>query len=217
MNYESLVKYCEEKQVALIAVSKTQSIEAIKALYDKGQRIFGENKVQEILDKKDQLPADIQWHLIGHLQTNKVRQILPFVSMIHSVDSERLAIEIQKEAAKLNIKMPVLLQMKIAKEETKFGMTKVELTEILDKSKAGLLANLSIQGLMGMASFVEDESQVSEEFHSLKSYFEFAKNEANDKEACQYLSMGMSGDYALAVAAGSNMIRIGSLLFGSRS
>jgi PLP dependent protein len=217
MNFESLSKYCLEKNVILVAVSKTQSIEAIKALYDKGQRIFGENKVQEILDKKDLLPSDIQWHLIGHLQTNKVRQILPFVAMIHSVDSEKLAVELQKEAARIHKKIPVLLQMKIAEEETKFGMSEDELSLLVSKSNAGEFENLSIEGLMGMASFVDDENQVKQEFNKLKSYFDETKNQISNKDAFQHLSMGMSGDYELAIAAGANMVRIGSLLFGSRS
>ncbi len=216
MNYEALSTFCLAKKVVLVAVSKTQPIDAIKSLYNQGQRIFGENKVQEILEKKDLLPLDIEWHLIGHLQSNKIKQILPFVSMIHSVDSEKLATELQNEAIKINKILPILLQLKIAKEDTKFGMDQNELNNVIKKCNDGHYPNLVIEGLMGMASFVDDKAQIREEFQKLKSSFDRVKSELYDQSKFNHISMGMSGDYELAIEEGSTMVRIGSLLFGQR-
>ncbi len=216
MNYKTLYKYCIEKNVTLVAVSKTKPIDAIKKLYDEGQRIFGENKVQEILEKKGLLPSNIQWHLIGHLQTNKVKQILPHVARIHSVDSEKLLDEIQKQAQNLGLNIQVLLQMHIAKEETKFGLSDDELNHILDKYNQNNYPNISIKGVMGMATFTEDMEVVKSEFLTLKKIFDNSKLAIADKVNFTEISMGMSGDYALAIECGSTMVRIGSLLFGGR-
>ncbi len=216
MNFETLSSYCQANNVVLVAVSKTQSLAAVKALYDKGHRIFGENKVQELMDKKDLLPSDIQWHVIGHLQTNKIKQILPFVTMIHSVDSMKLMNEIQHEAQKLNRNISILLQVRIAQEDTKFGLETEEYNSIIANYNDGLFPNISILGLMGMASFVEDQNQIRAEFQKLKSIFDETKSSIKDQHKFNTLSMGMSGDYKLAIDEGSTMVRIGSLLFGDR-
>lgn len=201
----------------LIAVSKTKSKEQIMELYEQGQRAFGENKVQEMVDKYESLPKDIEWHLIGHLQTNKVKYVVPFVHCIHSVDSLKIAREIQKEAQKVDRHVKVLLQMHIAEEETKFGLDKKELIDILDYYTQGnLLNNLNIQGLMGMATFTDNEVQIRKEFRSLKDTFIFAKESYLLGNSFCELSMGMSGDYKLAIQEGSTMVRIGSMLFGER-
>ena len=195
------------KSTTLVAVSKTKPVEDIQALYDLGQRDFGENYVQELVDKEQALPKDIRWHFIGHLQSNKVKMIAPFVALIQGVDSLKLLIEINKQAAKNNRVINCLLQVHIAQEETKFGMNEAELVEA--KEKAANLPNVKISGLMGMASFSDDSSLVRKEFrylHSLVGKYSFQG----------ILSMGMSGDYEMAIEEGSNMVRIGSLLFGSR-
>jgi pyridoxal phosphate enzyme (YggS family) len=199
--------------VSLVAVSKTKPVEDIRALYEAGQRDFGENYVQELVDKQPQLPPDIRWHFIGHLQSNKVRYLIPFVHLIHGVDSLRLLKEINKQAAKTGRVVDVLLQVFIAREETKFGLDSAELADLLQTVRAvpAEWANVRVRGLMGMASFSEDANAVREEFKVLKSLF--------DKyfSGPAILSMGMSGDYQLAVAEGSTMVRLGSLLFGKRS
>lgn len=204
----------------LVAVSKTKPVESIQKLYDEGQRVFGENKVQEILAKKDLLPSDIEWHLIGHLQTNKVKQILPFVSMIHSVDSLKLLFEIEKNAEHLNSQIDVLLQIHIAEEESKFGLDKNELIEILEyyTSSEEPLKHIRIRGLMGMATNTDNETKIRSEFKNLKGLFDFVKNTylLNKKDFTE-LSMGMSSDYKIAIEEGSTLVRIGSLLFGSRN
>jgi len=195
------------KNTTLVAVSKTKPVEDIQALYDLGQRDFGENYVQELVDKERALPKDIRWHFIGHLQSNKVKMIAPFVELIQGVDSLKLLTEINKQAAKNNRVINCLLQVHIAQEETKFGMNEAELVEA--KEKAANLPNVKISGLMGMASFSDDSSLVRKEFrylHSLVGKYSFQG----------ILSMGMSGDYEMAIEEGSNMVRIGSLLFGSR-
>jgi len=195
------------KNTTLVAVSKTKPVEDIQALYDLGQRDFGENYVQELVDKERALPKDIRWHFIGHLQSNKVKMIASFVELIQGVDSLKLLTEINKQAAKNNRVINCLLQVHIAQEETKFGMNEAELVEA--KEKAANLPNVKICGLMGMASFSDDSSLVRKEFRYLNSLV--------DKYSFQgILSMGMSGDYEMAIEEGSNMVRIGSLLFGSR-
>ena len=204
---------CEEfssKQVTLVAVSKTKPIEDIQVLYEAGQRDFGENYVQELCDKQAKLPTDIRWHFIGHLQSNKVKYIAPFVHLIHGVDSESLLKEIDKQARKNNRVIDCLLQMHIAQEETKYGLDASELTELFPKLPN--YPNAHVVGLMGMASFSEDKNLVRSEFNTLAQTFQTLQT----FQTAQTLSMGMSGDYPIAIEAGSNMVRIGSLLFGAR-
>lgn len=203
----------------LIAVSKTKPIEDIMALYNEGQRMFGENKVQELVDKYEALPKDIEWHLIGHLQTNKVKYVAPFVIMIHAVDSLKLLFEIEKQAEKCNRVIQVLLQMHIAQEETKFGLDTKELIEILEyyTHQPTSLSHIKIVGLMGMATNTDDESVVRKEFQDLKNKFQYAQQTyLLGDPAFTELSMGMSSDYKIALQEGSTMVRIGSLLFGER-
>ncbi len=202
--------------VTLIAVSKTKPNEDVQALYDLGHRAFGENYVQELVDKEASLPKDIQWHFIGHLQSNKVKYIAPFVYMIHGVDSEKLLQEINKQAAKQNKIIDCLLQVHIATEETKFGFDGPSLHEILVSGRVANYTNVRIRGLMGMASFSEDQNLLSNEFTLLKSYFDKAQ-QAFPNGQFDTLSMGMSSDYTLAISKGSTMVRIGSLLFGARN
>ena len=204
---------CDEfssKQVTLVAVSKTKPIEDIQVLYEAGQRDFGENYVQELCDKQAKLPTDIRWHFIGHLQSNKVKYIAPFVHLIHGVDSESLLKEIDKQARKNNRVIDCLLQMHIAQEETKYGLDATELTELFPKLPN--YPNAHVVGLMGMASFSEDKNLVRSEFNTLAQTFQTLQT----FQTAQTLSMGMSGDYPIAIEAGSNMVRIGSLLFGAR-
>jgi len=210
-NYQNILSQLPEN-VKLVTVSKTNPSEKIKEVYDLGQRAFGENKVQELLEKQPVLPNDIEWHLIGHLQTNKVKFVAGFISMIESVDSEKILKEIDKEALKNNRKIDVLLQIKIAKEETKFGLTVDEAKEIFNNYLDGNYPNIEIKGLMGMASFVEDESQIREEFGILKKLFD----ELSSLKPLETLSMGMSGDFPLAIECGSNSVRVGSAIFGER-
>ena len=215
--YNEIKKYAEDHQTTLVAVSKTKPIEDILVLYNKGQRIFGENRVQEMTDKYESLPKDIEWHLIGHLQKNKVKYIAPFVSMIHSIDSMELLETVNNQAAKNNRSIPVLLQFHIATEETKFGLNLEEAENILQTLRKTPYQNVEISGVMGMASFTDDAEQVRKEFQQLKSYFEYLKRTYFKDEACfKHISMGMSGDYKLAIAEGSTMIRVGSAIFGSR-
>ncbi|MBL6647182.1 MAG: YggS family pyridoxal phosphate-dependent enzyme [Flavobacteriaceae bacterium] len=197
-------------QVTLVAVSKTKPIEALKEAYDAGQLDFGENKVQELCMKAEALPKDIRWHMIGHLQRNKVKYIAPFVGLIHSVDSLRLLQEINKQAAKNNRIIDCLLQIRIADESTKFGMNYDEAILIIENEK---LPNVSIKGLMGMASFTENRSQIQDEFVKLHTFYQ----EYRSTEQWDTLSMGMSGDFQLAIDSGSNMIRVGSRIFGARN
>jgi pyridoxal phosphate enzyme (YggS family) len=216
--YKKITSALKEKNVTLVAVSKTKPVEDILELYHLGQRDFGENYVQELVQKYKQLPKDIRWHLIGHLQTNKVKLIAPFVHLIQSVDSEKLLKEINKEAKKNNRIINCLLQVYIAKEETKFGLNEEELkelvTRIADTNSADSFKNISIKGLMGMASFTNDKEVVKREFRQLKSLF-YKLQTTNPK--LQTISMGMSADYKIAIEEGSNMVRIGSLLFGKRN
>jgi pyridoxal phosphate enzyme (YggS family) len=219
LSYLVIKAELEQHQVELVAVSKTKPIEAIQAIYDQGQRDFGENKVQEMEAKYQILPKDIRWHLIGHLQKNKVKYIAPFVHLIHSVDSLELLFEINKQALKNNRLLDVLLQIHIAREESKFGLDKTELIEILDmnESKNAGLQNIRIRGLMGMATFSDDEDLIRKEFNGLKDLFTFVQQSYFlTEKSFSLLSMGMSSDYRIAIEAGSNMVRIGSLLFGNR-
>lgn len=211
--YKELIDFLTPRNITLVAVSKTKPVADIQALYDLGHRDFGENYVQEITDKHTALPPDIRWHFIGHLQTNKVKYITPFVYMIHGIDSLKLLKEVNKQALKHDRIIPVLLQMHIAREETKFGLDENELTEILAQKND--LKNVEIKGLMGMASFTNDEQSVKKEFRSLKSVYD-RLSLADGQLPLTTLSMGMSGDYPLAIEEGSNMVRIGSLLFGAR-
>ena len=209
--YKEIAGFTKLKKSTLVAVSKIKPASDVQKMYDMGQRDFGENYVQELVEKQAQLPTDILWHFIGHLQSNKVKYIAPFVHLIQSVDSEKLLKEIDKQAAKNNRKINVLLQMHIAEEQTKFGLDEQELMNL----DINLYPNVNIAGLMGMATFTEDKEKVKREFEQLQSFhksFEDAK-----KIELKTLSMGMSDDFELAINCGSNMIRIGSLLFGKRS
>lgn len=202
------------ENVTLVAVSKTKPISDLQEAYDAGQRVFGENKVQEMVEKHDALPKDIEWHMIGHLQSNKVKYMAPFVDLIHGVDSFKTLIEINKQAAKNNRIIKCLLQADIANEETKFGLPFDEIRSILTSKEFEKLENISIVGLMGMATFTEDKQQISNEFASLKQLFDELKN---THPSFEILSMGMSGDYEIAIENGSNMIRVGSAIFGHRN
>ena len=198
--------------VQLVAVSKTHPASAVQEVYDLGQKVFGENKVQELMEKAPLLPQDIQWHLIGHLQTNKVKYIAPFIDTIQSVDSEKLLTEINKEAGKHHRKIKVLLQIKIAAEESKFGLEISEAKALFQQSIEGNFPNVEITGLMGMATFTDDEQQVRNEFLTLKKLFD----ELNQSKALNTLSMGMSDDFPIAIECGANSVRVGSAIFGRR-
>jgi pyridoxal phosphate enzyme (YggS family) len=213
----SLLKAKLPSSVSLVAVSKTKPVSDIEIAYNAGQRIFGENRVQEILNKKDLLPSDIEWHLIGHLQTNKIKYIVPFISMIQSVDSFKLLVNIDSEAQKINRGIDCLLQIHIAKEETKFGFSMCDLSDFLQKEDITLFKNIRICGVMGMATFTNDTDQVRKEFGFLKNCFNSLKeNFFQSNIEFSQISMGMSGDYELAIEEGSTMVRIGSLIFGDR-
>jgi len=214
--YQSIQATLTDQQVTLVAVSKTKPQEELMELYALGHRAFGENYVQELVDKEATLPKDIQWHFIGHLQSNKVKYIAPFVYMIHGVDSEKLLQEINKQAMKQNRSIDCLLQIHIATEETKFGFDGPALHELLMSGRLSSYSNIRIRGLMGMASFSEDQALLSQEFTTLKMYFDKAQSAFPDG-TFNTLSMGMSSDYALAITKGSTMVRIGSLLFGARN
>lgn len=200
-------------QVKLVAVTKTHPVEKILEAYNAGHRIFGENKVQELVKKYESLPKDIEWHLIGHLQTNKVKQLIPFVSLIHSVDSLKLLKEINKCAEKINRVVDCLLQIHIAQEETKFGLSFEEAEEILNSKEFSEMKNIRVTGLMGMATLTKEESLTRKEFRLLKKYFDKLKTL---RSSLVTLSMGMSSDYKIAIDEGSNLIRVGSLIFGKR-
>lgn len=202
--------------VSIVAVSKTKPISDIQEAYNFGVRDFGENYVQELVDKYEALPKDIRWHFIGHLQSNKVKYIAPFVELIHGVDSEKLLVEINKQGKKLNRKINCLLQMHIAKEETKFGMNEKELHAVIEKLSGFEFVNVC--GLMGMASFTDNKQTIKTEFTSLSDLFQSINNPLQTTSSKSLvLSMGMSSDYTIAIACGSNMIRIGSILFGNRT
>ncbi|UCH13622.1 MAG: YggS family pyridoxal phosphate-dependent enzyme [Bacteroidales bacterium] len=215
-NLQKLHKEVPDK-VKIVAVSKTKSEETILEAYNTGHKIFGENRVQELVRKYENLPGDIEWHMVGHLQTNKVKYIAGFVSLIHSVDSIKLLDTINKEAAKCNRIIDCLLQLRIAKEETKFGLTYEEIRNILSSKELEEMKNVRITGLMGMATFTGDENMISSEFNYLAKCFQQLKlSFYNSADYFKELSMGMSNDYHLAVKAGTTMIRIGSILFGAR-
>jgi pyridoxal phosphate enzyme (YggS family) len=216
-NYTIILQELKPYGAKLVAVSKTKPVSAIEELYATGQRIFGENKVQEMTEKQAVLPKDIQWHLIGHLQTNKVKYIAPFVSLIHAVDSLKLLEEINKQALKNNRVINCLLQIHIAQEDTKFGLDKTSVFELLNHPSLKSLQNINICGLMGMASNTENEATITNEFQSLKNLFTTIKAHyfETDDKFCE-LSMGMSADYKIALKQGASLIRIGSLLFGHR-
>ncbi|MDR6966039.1 pyridoxal phosphate enzyme (YggS family) [Flavobacterium arsenatis] len=207
------IKSTLPENVTLVAVSKTKPVSDLMEAYEAGQRIFGENKIQEMAEKFEQMPKDIEWHMIGHVQTNKVKFMAPFVSLIHGVDSLKLLEEINKQALKYNRIIDCLLQIHIAEEETKFGLNEEELNEILKQVEQDKLKNIQIKGLMGMATFTENQDQIKKEFLHLKSIFDKLKTNTPQLTT---LSMGMSGDYQLAIECGSTMVRIGSSIFGTR-
>ncbi|MDX1628930.1 MAG: YggS family pyridoxal phosphate-dependent enzyme [Fulvivirga sp.] len=216
-NINAFKNYLKDKPCKLVAVSKTKPVSLIKEAYDEGLRIFGENRAQELKKKAEQLPKDIEWHMIGHLQRNKVKYIAPFVALIHSVDSPRLLKEINKEANKNERVINCLLQIHIAKEETKYGLDEAEFFDLLGSENLSKYENVRIIGLMGMATFTENENQVREEFRYLKSLFDKAQQkELPGHVEMKELSMGMSGDYEIALEEGSTMIRVGSKIFGAR-
>jgi len=203
--------------VKIVAVSKTKPVSDILTAYNAGQRIFGENRVQELLSKKEQLPSDIEWHFIGHLQSNKVKQIVPHAAMIHSLDSFKLASVIDREALKAGVVADCLLQFHIAREETKFGFSPEEAIEMLGSTEFRMMKNICIRGVMGMATFTENTGVVREEFRYLKKWFNVIANDyfRNNTSFCE-VSMGMSGDYRIAIEEGATMVRIGSIIFGER-
>jgi PLP dependent protein len=211
------LKHSLPPSVRLVAVSKTKPVSAIMEAYEAGQRCFGENRVQEILNKKDLLPSDIEWHLIGHLQRNKVKQIIPFVSMIQSVDTSRLLETINAEASKIGRIVDVLLQVHIAMEETKFGFSREEIEVLMTSTGIHEMKNIRICGLMGMATFTSDKALIQSEFRTLANIFRDLKARyfSSSDHFCE-ISMGMSGDYDIAVMEGSTIIRVGSLIFGER-
>lgn len=202
------------KQVTLVAVSKTKPVQDLMKAYDVGQRIFGENKVQEMVEKYQQMPKDIQWHMIGHVQRNKVKYMAPFVDLIHGVDSLKLLSEINKQALKNNRCINGLLQIKIAAEDSKFGLTKNDAIQLMKSSEFKNLKNIKIKGVMGMATFTDDQNKIRKEFETLKSTFSELKS---IQDSMHIISMGMSGDYPLAIECGSTMIRVGSYIFGARN
>jgi pyridoxal phosphate enzyme (YggS family) len=215
------IKSSLPEQVTLVAVSKTKPISDLMEAYEAGQRIFGENKIQEMAEKWEAMPKDIQWHMIGHVQTNKVKFMAQFVSLIHGLDSLKLLEEINKQAQKNNRIIDCLLQIHIAEEETKFGLDEEELNDLLRSETFKNLQNIRIVGLMGMATFTDNQNQIKKEFSHLKSIFDGIKSrrDAQCRDALQCvstLSMGMSGDYKLAIECGSTMVRIGSSIFGGR-
>jgi PLP dependent protein len=214
-NYHNILSSLKEKGVSLVAVSKMQPAERLLSLYQEGQRDFGENYVQELVAKQQSLPADIRWHFIGHLQSNKVKYIAPFVHLVHGVESLKLLREVDKQAKKARRTIEILLQVHIASEDTKFGLDENELKEIMEMVRQGIFQNVSTRGLMGMASFSDDNDKVRKEFHFLNElYQQYFREEI--AAGTGILSMGMSGDYEMAIEEGSNMVRIGSLLFGRR-
>ena len=204
------------ESVTLVAVSKTKPVSDLMEAYNAGQRIFGENKIQEMTEKWEQMPKDIQWHMIGHVQTNKVKYMAEYVSLIHGVDSLKLLQEINKQAAKHNRIIDCLLQMYIAEEETKFGLDEKELEDILHFVQNDKLQNIKVVGLMGMATFTDNQTQIKKEFLNLKSTFDKINSLSIVNYQLSIISMGMSGDYNLAIECGSTMVRIGSSIFGGR-
>lgn len=217
-NIAQFNKELEGTECKLVAVSKTKPVEMLQEAYDLGIRVFGENKVQELADKYEALPKDIRWHMIGHLQTNKVKYIAPFVTLIHSVDSLKLLKEINKRAAQNERIIDVLLQVHIAEEESKFGFSEEELKALFESEAFRGYENVKVVGLMGMATFTEDQEQIRREFKGLKALFERLKSVfSGENLEWRELSMGMSGDYQIAMEEGSTMIRVGSSIFGERN
>lgn len=210
------IKASLPENVTLVAVSKTKPVADLMEAYETGQRIFGENKIQEMADKWEQMPKDTEWHMIGHVQTNKVRFMAPFVSLIHGVDSLKLLQEINKQALKNSRIIDCLLQIHIAEEETKFGLDENELNLLLSSTEFKEMKNIRILGLMGMATFTEDQNQIKKEFTHLKSIFDSIQTLQTENCELNTISMGMSGDYQLAIECGSTMVRIGSSIFGGR-
>ena len=212
------IKATLPEQVTLVAVSKTKPISDLMEAYEAGQRIFGENKIQEMAEKWEAMPKDIQWHMIGHVQTNKVKFMAPFVSLIHGVDSLKLLEEINKQALKNNRIIDCLLQVYIAEEESKFGLDEDELNGVIQfiTQNSEVYKNIRIVGLMGMATFTDNQNQIKKEFNHLKSIFDNLKSTETDNLQLNTISMGMSGDYKLAIDCGSTMVRIGSSIFGGR-
>ena len=210
------IKSTLPKQVTLVAVSKTKPVSDLMEAYEAGQRVFGENKIQEMVEKWEMMPKDIQWHMIGHVQTNKVKFMAPFVNLIHGVDSLKLLQEIDKQAKKNNRTIDCLLQIFVAEEETKFGLDEDELALLLSSTIFQGLKNIRVIGLMGMATFTDNQNQIKKEFTHLKTIFD--KLQVMKTTNCQLntISMGMSGDYRLAIDCGSTMVRIGSSIFGGR-
>lgn len=214
---EKLLTELQATSTQLVAVSKTKPPAEILKLYNQGQRIFGENRVQELVEKYDALPKDIEWHAIGHLQTNKVKYIAPFVQLIHSVDSLKVLKEINKQAKKVDRVIDCLLQFHIAEEDTKFGLDAEEAMDLLHSEAYQNMENIRIVGVMGMATFINDDQQIRKEFQNLKNIFDDLKsNFFSEKDFFKEISMGMSGDYQIAMKEGSTLVRIGSLLFGRR-
>ncbi|MEX2335818.1 MAG: YggS family pyridoxal phosphate-dependent enzyme [Fulvivirga sp.] len=215
-NIKKIQERLTNKSCRLVAVSKTKPASLVQQAYNDGLRIFGENKVQELSEKAEQLPKDIEWHMIGHLQRNKVKYIAPFVALIHSVDSLKLLQEINKQAKKNRRTIDCLLQVHIAEEETKFGLSENEVIDVLHSEELAKMENIKIVGLMGMATFTRDENQIRKEFKSLKTIFDKAGQIATPPHSMKELSMGMSGDYEIAIEEGSTLIRVGSAIFGER-
>lgn len=222
MDIKNNIKYflnnLSNSNCKLVAVSKTKPATDIQDAYDIGQRIFGENKVQELVEKHEILPKDIEWHMIGHLQRNKVKYIAPFVSLIHSIDSPRLLVEVNKQGEKFDKQINCLLQIHIAEEDTKFGFSKEEVKDFLKSEEFNKMSHIKIVGLMGMATNTQDLAQVRKEFFGLRTLFDEIKStNRTDNVQMTEISMGMSGDYEIAVEEGSTLIRIGSAIFGSRN
>ncbi len=217
-SYEEILEEIESLGATLVAVSKTKPVEMIKELYDKGQRIFGENRVQELVEKAATMTDDIEWHMIGHLQTKKVKHLIPHAHMIHSVDTLKLVQEIDKFSGRSNWITNILLQVKIAEESAKYGIDPDRLDEFMTSISEKDLPYVRICGVMGMATFTDDENQVRQEFRKLKKAFDYLKSVYfEDAPHFRHISMGMSGDYKIALEEGSTMVRIGSLLFGARN
>lgn len=215
--YKEILKELNDNNVGLVLVSKTKPKEVIEDFYNLGQKDFGENRVQELVSKYEVLPKDIKWHHIGHLQKNKVKYIAPFIHLIHAVDDIKLLKEINKRAIQNNRILDVLLQIKIAKEDSKFGLSKDDCIALIDEYEISKMENIRIRGLMGMATFTYDMEIVREEFKKLKEFFNFLKDKYfKDEELFSEISMGMSGDYQIAIEEGATMVRIGTLILGNR-
>ncbi|WP_333876470.1 YggS family pyridoxal phosphate-dependent enzyme [Flavobacterium sp.] len=212
----NLIKQNLPDNVTLVAVSKTKPVADLMEAYNAGQRVFGENKIQEMTEKWQQMPKDIEWHMIGHVQSNKVKYMVPYVKLIHGVDSLKLLKEINRQAVRWRKTINCLLQIHIAEEETKFGLNEKELDELLNSEEFKSFTNIKVVGLMGMSTFTDNQTQIKREFNHLKAIFDTYKQLETPNLKLETLSMGMSGDYQLAIACGSTMVRIGSSIFGSR-